>query len=111
MIVDNHVSTNSLKLFLAGKLSASQRQQVMTHLAYCDQCMQRSERLFNDFEVVSSWAPPIELPPATQLRVRRRLFAQLNRSDLSGQILRFSTAGLIHVMLNVLRLIPRRPTS
>jgi len=103
---DNHLTSKEIKQLLAGELSAVQEQQIMMHLAVCERCQQK-------FDTLSAvpLAPPMELPAATPPRVKRQLFTQLHRSDLGGQILRFGTMGLLHVILSALHIVPQSSSS
>ncbi len=103
---NQHLTEKQIGKLLAGEYSAEKEHRIMTHVAMCEQC-QRTFDLMSSFPL----AAPMELPAATTPRVKRQLFNQLHRSDLSGEILRFGTAGLVHVILSVLRIIPYSSSS
>ncbi len=98
-----HISQERLEQFVTGLLSEAEAEDVMSHLAECEQCLSLTDTLWTSQPVGRTLSESVDLDVTTAERLERRLVSRIHRSNLSGAVVRLGTQGFMSVALGLLR--------
>lgn len=91
-----------LQVFVAGRLSETEVDLVLAHLAVCDQCLTSVDRLWAEHPagLIAKSVP--DLDAATAKKLEEQVVRRIQRSDLAGRLLGLGTVGLINANMAML---------
>ena len=101
MTAGTHIDFDILSSFVAGQLGKSETNQVMTHLAECEECLVRVDDLWARQPTGAAIA--VGLDDRTAIRMERHLISRIHRSNLAETILSLGTEGFMSVAMTLLR--------
>jgi hypothetical protein len=101
MIETDH--PKSLDAFVTGRLSDMENEAIFAHLATCQQCEAKIERLWQAAPIGNSVFKMPDLDIQDALESERSLFRRIHRSELGGQMVKFYTQSFFGLFTGLLR--------
>lgn len=98
-----HVDSNTLKRFVAGRLEEAEAEHIVVHLSECDRCLALADELWSTQPAGTAVVPPPDPDPDVAQRIERKITKRIHFSNLSGEIIRLGTRGFIDVALAIVR--------
>lgn len=96
-----------LSQFVAGTLSETETEQVLSHLETCERCLTVTEQLWETTPLLGTLAATgdqsAEMEQERAQRIEQRVLNQIHRSDVAGRALWLGTQGFAHVSFALLR--------
>jgi hypothetical protein len=92
-----HVLPRDIRRFVALQLDEEENEGVLGHITSCDTCLSLVDAQWEEDSQGGGSARP-----EGQASVERRLFENIHRTDLAGQIVRLSTRGTLSVFVALL---------
>lgn len=98
-----HYDPDTLQAFVKGRLSETETEAVVAHLADCDVCLAAVDQLWAE-QPLATHAPFVrDFDPTAVKALENRLLNRLHRSNLGSRTIWLGTAGLINTLLAIVR--------
>jgi hypothetical protein len=89
---DNHLSTEDIQFFIQLTFHESENDRVIAHLSNCDACLLAMEAAWEE----------IPQPNLDESKVKKRLWQNINRSNLAGNLLGLGMQGFLNAIVGLL---------
>ncbi len=98
-----HLSDDRIRAFLSGQRGEEESEAVVEHLAGCDDCLRRGDRLWADAPLQGSAGSIPDLEPAAADRLRHSLLGRIRRAELWRQIVLLGTVRMLQMAVALLK--------
>ena len=104
MTQTNHINDKTLERYVAGQLSPSAAEVILSHLETCDHCIERVEELWAVADIGAAVPKASEkLDTEKTAEMEDLLVNRIHRSNLGGKLVEVGLSGFLDVMLALLR--------